>query len=58
MKAPSEKSSDSQPAEKIGDNVHVDNIPVPTSVGGENFILMTVDEKSDFIIDIPNQQRS
>ena len=58
MKAPSEKSSDSPPAEKIGDNVHVDIIPVPTSVGGNNFILMTVDEKSDFIIGIPIPSKS
>jgi len=44
MKAPSEKPSESAPAEKIGDNVHVDIIPIPTSIGGNNFILMTVDE--------------
>jgi hypothetical protein len=33
MRAPAEKSSDSPPAEKIGDNVHMDIIPVPTSIG-------------------------
>ena len=52
MKAPTEKSSNSPPAEKIGDNVHMDIIPVPTSVGGNNHILFTVDEKSDFVIGI------
>jgi len=58
MKFPSEKSSDSPPAEKIGDNVHVDIIPVLTSVGDDNIILMTVDEKSDFIIGIPIPSKS
>jgi hypothetical protein len=53
MRAPTEKPSDSPPAEKIGDNVHMDIIPVPTSVGGNNYILFSVDEKSDFIIGIP-----
>jgi hypothetical protein len=58
MKAPTEKSSNSPPAEKIGDNVHMDIIPVPTSVGGNNHILFTVDEKSDFVIGIPIPTKS
>ena len=45
-------------AEKIGDNVHMDIIPVPTSVGGNNHILFTLDEKSDFVIGIPIPTKS
>ena len=58
MKDPADKPRDSPPAQRIGDNVHVDIIPVPTSIGGNNFILMTVDEKSDFIIGIPIPSKS
>ena len=58
MKAPTEKTSNSPPAHNIGDNVHADIIPITTSVGGNNFILFTVDERSDYIIGIPMATKS
>ena len=36
----------------------MDIIPVPTSVGGNNHILFTVDEKSDFVIGNPFPTKS
>ena len=44
--------------QKIGDNVHMDILPVPTSVGGNNHILFTVDEKAEFVIGIPIPTKS
>jgi hypothetical protein len=38
--------------------VHADIIPITTSVGGNNYILFTVDERSDFIIGIPMDTKS
>jgi hypothetical protein len=58
MKAPTERPSHSPPAENIGDHVHADIVPVPTSVGGNNFILFAVDERSDYIIGIPMTTKS
>ena len=54
MKAPVELSSNS-PRAHIGDNIHMDIIiiSIPTSVGGNNYILFSVDKKSDYIIGIP-----
>jgi len=42
VKAPTEKPSASPPAEKIGDNVHIDIILFPSSVGDNNHILFKV----------------
>jgi hypothetical protein len=53
MKAPPENSSRSLPANNIGDKLHMDIIPIHTSIGGNNFILFSVDEKSDYIIVVP-----
>jgi hypothetical protein len=36
----------------------MDIIPIPTSVGGNNYILFSMDEKSDYIIGIPIQSKS
>ena len=44
------KTSNSLPAYNIGDNVHAEIIPITTSVGGDNYILFTVDERSDYIV--------
>jgi len=46
-----------QVTHQIVDNVHMDIIPVPTSVGN-NHILFTVDENSDVVIGIPIPTKS
>jgi hypothetical protein len=58
MRAPSAPTSISQPAASIGANIHIDIYPIPTSIGGNNFILMTVDELSDYVIAVPMPTKS
>ena len=42
-------TSESPPAEAIGDNVHVDLLALEhTSIGGNTVLLITLDEKSNF----------
>ena len=43
MKALSAPTSMSQPPLTIGAKIHVDIYPIPTSIGGNNFILMSID---------------
>jgi hypothetical protein len=58
LRAPTAHTSTSQPSTTIGGNVHVDIYPIPTSIGGNNFILMSVDGRSDFIIAVPMPNKS
>ena len=58
MKAPTEKMSDSSPEHNIRDNVHADIVPISTSVGENNYLLFTVDERSNYIIGIPMATKS
>ena len=58
MKAPSEKPSLTPPAKTIGDRLHSDFIILKVkSLGGNHFILMTVDEKSTFIVAVPLKKK-
>jgi hypothetical protein len=58
MKAHPEHFSRSPQANNIGEKLHMDIIPIPTSIGGNNFILFSVDEKSDNIIGVPMMGKS
>jgi hypothetical protein len=58
MKAPREPTSTSPPASKIGENIHCDIIPIPTSIGGNNHVFFTIDDKSDFVIAVPIPTKS
>jgi hypothetical protein len=42
----------------IGENIHCDILPIPTSIGGNNHILYSVDDKSDFIVAVPMPTKS
>ena len=48
----------SQPPLTIGANIYVDIYPIPTSIGGNNIILMSIDGRSDFVITIPMPKKS
>jgi len=59
MRAPTERPSDSPPAQHIGRNVHAVIVPIATvSIGGNNFILFSIDKRSDYIIGIPIPTKS
>jgi len=59
MVAPTEKSSNTEPARHIGDRLHTDLILLKTkSIGGNSVILTSRDEKSGFIIGIPSKSKS
>jgi hypothetical protein len=58
MRAPSEYPSTTPPAHSIGEKVHIDILPITTSIGGNNYLLFSVDEKSDFSISIPMPNKS
>lgn len=58
-KCPQEPPSISPPAARIGDRVHVDiYILNQTSLGGNNFILLATDERSDFLVGEPVKTKS
>ena len=59
MRAPPEPSSHSEPAHEIGEHLHVDLIPLRhTSLGGNNFIFVAVDEKSTYLVGVPMKSKS
>jgi len=58
MKAPSATMSMSQPPLIIGANIHADIYPIPNSIGGNNFILMSIDGRSHFVLVIPIPTKS
>jgi hypothetical protein len=59
IKDGSQKPSQSEPAQNIGDHLHSDLIPLTnTSVGGNTFILFAVDEKSGYSIGIPLKSKA
>jgi hypothetical protein len=58
MKAPPAPPSKSPPASSIGENIHCDILPIPTSIGGNNQVFLTVDDKSDFMIAVPMPSKS
>jgi hypothetical protein len=50
MRAPSEPTSQTPPATLVGEHLHADLIPLNgRSIGGANFLLAVVDEKSGFL---------
>jgi hypothetical protein len=53
MKAPREPTSTAPLATAIGEKIHCDILPIPTSIGGNNFILYCVDDKSDYVVAVP-----
>jgi hypothetical protein len=58
MRAPPEPPSNSPPAATIGAKVHIDIVPIPTSIGGNNHLLFSVDDKSDFVVAVPMTKKS
>jgi Reverse transcriptase (RNA-dependent DNA polymerase) len=58
MKAPPAPTSQSPPASTIGENIHCDILPISTSIGGNNNVFFTVDDKSDYVIAVPMQGKS
>jgi hypothetical protein len=58
VKVPREPTSQSPPASSIGENIQCDIIPIPTSIGGNNHILFTVDDKSDHDVAMPMSTKS
>jgi hypothetical protein len=58
-KCPSEPPSTTPPAARIGDRVHADiYILNHTSLGGNNFILLATNERSDFLVGEPVKTKS
>ena len=53
MRTPSKRPCDSHPAQQIGQHVHVDIVPIATSIGGNNYILFSINERYDYIFGIP-----
>jgi hypothetical protein len=43
----------SPPASQIGEHIHADLVPIAPSIGGHMHILMSVDDKSDFVVGVP-----
>jgi hypothetical protein len=59
MKEPRAPTSNSEPARTIGGMIHVDLIPLPaSSIGGNKFILFSVDEKSAYVYAIPIESKT
>ena len=59
MKAPSEPTSQNEPARHIGAHLHAALIPLRTkSLGGNLGILVAVDEKSSYLIGVPIKSKS
>jgi hypothetical protein len=58
MRGPTEPSSVMPPARAIGERIHVDLIPIDTSIGGNKFILLKVDAKSAYDMGVPLQAKS
>jgi hypothetical protein len=58
MRAPKEPSSTTPPATAIGECVHVDIIFLDDkSIGGNNLIVVAVDESSTEVIGIPSKSK-
>ena len=54
MKAPSCPASSTPPASNIGEHLHMDLLPLSgTSIGGNTFLLVAVDEKSGYLATSP-----
>jgi hypothetical protein len=59
MKAPREPPSTTEPAQSVGQRLHMDLIILKsTSIGQNNFILVAVDEKSTYVVGIPTKTKS
>jgi hypothetical protein len=59
MKVPLEPTSITEPARSIGQGLHMDLIILKsTSIGQNNFILVEVDEKSTYVLDVPTKTKS
>ena len=59
MRLSKEKTSISPPANEIGEHLHGDLIILRNkSIGGHNFILFLVDEKSGYCIGVPLGNKS
>jgi len=59
MKAPSKRKSTSRPAPKIGWRLAMDLLPLSkTSLGGNNWVLIAVDDKSGYIFMIGLKRKS
>ena len=54
MREPSHQPSQTPPATEIGEHLHSDLIPLQsTSLGGNNYILIAVDEKTGYVSAVP-----
>ena len=59
MVAPTEKTSTSPPATKIGEHLHVDMIILEVkSIGGNTIIIVAKDEFSGYAIGVPSKDKS
>jgi hypothetical protein len=58
MKAPREPTSTAPPVTAIGEIIHCDILPIPTSIGGNSIILCSVDNKCDYVVAVPMQHKS
>lgn len=59
MKAPTEPTSITPPAQDVGEHLHADLIPLKApSIGGNIVLLAVMDEKSNFLATIPMKSKT
>ena len=58
MRAPSDRASTAEPADKIGGRVYIDLVPLSSkSIGGNTMLCIAIDEKSSYGICIPMKSK-
>ena len=59
MRAPPRESSNTAPANRVGEHLHADLIPLSgPSIGGNTYVLIAVDEKSSYVSMAPLKNKS
>ena len=59
MRAPPRESSNTAPANRVGEHLHADLIPLSgPSIGGNTYLLIAVDEKSSYVSMAPLKNKS